>query len=136
MKRGQIRYRDWKDTGFPKWLQERMEDRGWNALRLSKEIGVVHSLITRWMTEQQRPSPESVLAVAHAFQIDEVEAMVAAGYLSPRREGAATADPPRTAELIRRLRATDLTHDRYQTLSLLLAGWAAADSQDTSERGE
>src|SRR5688500_18236680 len=135
VKKGQVRYRGWKDTGFPGWLRQRMKDRGWNALRLSKEVNVVPSLISRWMEEKQKPSPESVLAIAAALQVDDIEAMVAAGYLPPRQTDAAT-DDPRRQELLRKIGAIPLTAERYRTLNALLNMMLdTADSDDTSERG-
>jgi hypothetical protein len=59
VKKGSRRYKNWKHDGFPLWLQQRMEERGWNALRVATEIDVVPSLISRWMSGAQQPSPES-----------------------------------------------------------------------------
>jgi transcriptional regulator with XRE-family HTH domain len=117
MKPGQKRYADWKDTGFPRWLQERMAERGWNARRLATEIDVVPSLVSRWMTERQLPSDESLRSIAHAMHLPEVKVFQAAGRLSP--SGEATEDPKRS-ELLQKLGAVTLTHERYLTLNTLL----------------
>jgi transcriptional regulator with XRE-family HTH domain len=116
MKKGQRRYKNWKTEGFPLWLQQRMEERGWNALRLAKEIKVVPSLVSRWMSGYQRPSPESLTAIAEAMQLDEREVFTAAGHLSPRH----APNDPRREELHRKVDAAHLTHDRYLTLNTLL----------------
>jgi transcriptional regulator with XRE-family HTH domain len=116
MKKGQRRYTNWKSTGFPGWLQAKMAERGWNALRLAHEIDVVPSLVSRWMSATQIPSVESLKALAAAFQISEIEAMTAAGYLSPDE---VTTDP-RRLEILRRVSSVELTHERYLALNGLL----------------
>jgi transcriptional regulator with XRE-family HTH domain len=99
MRKGQRRYTNWKSEGFPGWLQAKMKAKGWNALRLAHEIDVVPSLVSRWMSATQIPSVESLKAIAQAFQISEIEAMTAAGYLSP----AEVSDDPRRLEILRRV---------------------------------
>jgi transcriptional regulator with XRE-family HTH domain len=116
MKKGQRRYTNWKSEGFPGWLQAKMKAKGWNALRLAHEIYVVPSLLSRWMSATQIPSVESLKALAAAFQISEIEAMTAAGYLSPDE---VTTDP-RRLELLRRVSSVELTHERYLALNGLL----------------
>lgn len=117
MKKGSRRYKNWKTEGFPGWLQQRMEERGWNALRLSREIGVVPSLVSRWMSDYQQPSPESLRAIAEAMQLSETEVLVAAGHLSAAE---APPDDPRRMELLRKMTAIALSHERYLTLNTLL----------------
>jgi transcriptional regulator with XRE-family HTH domain len=116
VKKGQRRYTNWKSTGFPGWLQAKMAERGWNALRLAHEIDVVPSLVSRWMSATQIPSVESLKAIAQAFQISEIEAMTAAGYLSPDE----VSDDPRRLELLRQLHEVELTQERYEMLSATL----------------
>jgi transcriptional regulator with XRE-family HTH domain len=116
VKKGQRRYKNWKREGFPGWLQAKMAERGWNALRLAHEIDVVPSLVSRWMSATQIPSVESLKAIAQAFQISEIEAMTAAGYLSPD----AVTDDPRRLELLRQLQDVVLTQERYEMLNATL----------------
>jgi transcriptional regulator with XRE-family HTH domain len=116
MRKGQRRYTNWKSEGFPGWLQAKMKAKGWNALRLAHEIDVVPSLVSRWMSATQIPSVESLKALAAAFQISEIEAMTAAGYLSP----AEVSDDPRRLEILRRVQLVELTHERYLALNGLL----------------
>jgi transcriptional regulator with XRE-family HTH domain len=117
MKRGGKRYANWKDTGFPRWLQERMAERGWNARRLATEIDVVPSLVSRWMSARQQPSPESLKSIARAMQLSELEVLQAAGHLSAQE---APSDDPRRSEILRKVEALELTHERYLTLNALL----------------
>ena len=129
MRKGNRRYKNWKDEGFPLWLQQRLEDRGWKAADLAPKIPVVPSLVSRWMDESQRPSPESVLKIADALGVDEVEAMIAAGYLSPR-PGEPGTDSPRLFELHKKLDASNLTDDRYRTIAAILNTWIEDQSSN------
>jgi transcriptional regulator with XRE-family HTH domain len=137
VKKGSRRYKNWKQDGFPLWLQQRMAERGWNALRVSQEIHVVPSLISRWMSGAQQPSPESLRSIARAMQLSELEVLRAAGHLSPDVTNAET-DDPRRAELHRKLDVLVLTHERYLTLNALLNMMAetppAPDRPETRDR--
>jgi transcriptional regulator with XRE-family HTH domain len=126
VRQGQRRYRDWKIREehreafpFPYWLYQRLQERGWNALRLSTEIGVVPSLVSRWMSATQKPRPESLQAIAQAMQLSEQEVYQAAGYLSTEE----AVDDPRKLELIRKIEALELTPERYATMNALLGAW-------------
>src|SRR5215217_6647803 len=112
MKPGQKRYADWKDTGFPRWLQERMAERGWTARRLATEIDVVPSLVSRWMSACQQPSPESLKSIARAMQLSELEVLEAAGHLSDLSAEDGPIGDPRRLEIMRKVEALDLTHER------------------------
>jgi transcriptional regulator with XRE-family HTH domain len=135
VRKGQRRYTNWKSEGFPGWLQAKMKAKGWNALRLAHEIDVVPSLVSRWMSATQIPSVESLKAIAQAFQISEVEAMTAAGYLSP----AEVSDDPRRLEILRRVSSVELTHERYLALNGLLNSMEQASASrpqvDPGENG-
>jgi transcriptional regulator with XRE-family HTH domain len=128
MKKGQRRYKNWKTGGFPGWLQTKMAERGWNALRLAHEIDVVPSLVSRWMSATQIPSVESLKAIADALQVSEVETLTAAGYLSPE----VVPDDPRRLELLRLLHEVELTQERYEMINGLLRVMAQAPAPQST----
>lgn len=125
MKKGNRRYKNWDNQGLALWLQQHMDARGWNAHRLSQEAGLsTASLISRWMDKRpevrQRAAPEQLKKIAKAFGIDEKEALIAGGYLSPEPETDETQTPdPRRAELHRRLDAIDLTTEVYLAIDAM-----------------
>lgn len=111
------RYANWKQDGFPRWLQARMMERNWNAHRLSKEMGVGPSIISRWMTGAVQPHDESLRAIACAMQLCEEDVFRAAGFLSSLDD---TPEDPRRLALIQKVGAITLTAERYFILSTLL----------------
>jgi transcriptional regulator with XRE-family HTH domain len=124
MRRGNVRYKNWKHEGFPQWLQDRMRDRGWNASDLARELDVVPSLVSRWMTERQQPSLESLKAIAQALHLSEHEVFMAAGHLQPLE----TDDDPRKQELIRKIMELELTEERYAVINNVLLSYSEARS--------
>ena len=38
MRKGTPRYKNWKREGFPLWLQQQMEEKGFNALTLAQQL--------------------------------------------------------------------------------------------------
>lgn len=45
-----------------------MDTKGVSAYKLSKEIGISESVISRWRSGEQSPSVSSLVKVAHYFQ--------------------------------------------------------------------
>jgi transcriptional regulator with XRE-family HTH domain len=116
-RKGRPRYANWLNTGFPRWLQDRLKERGWQAVDLAEAMQIQTSLISRWMAGTQRPSAQSARRIAEVMQLDEDEVLTEAGHRQPK----ATDDDPRRAELHRKLGLVELTNERYLTLNALLS---------------
>lgn len=126
MKKGTVRYKHWQQEGFPLWLQQQMDSRGWNASELARQIDVVPSLISRWMSGRQKPSIESLAAIADVFGFPREMVYREAGHLHPVEQGGRD---PRRDELMARLYAIDLTHERYLAISALFSAMATQNRQ-------
>lgn len=131
MRKGHGRYEKYVNEGFPGWLSERLVDRNWLIADLAKASGLTGSLISRWMSGRQQPSPESLLAVSQALHVDITEVLTQAGYLPPK----AQIKDPRRVELHRRLEHLELTHERYLALNALLVAMEAATAAQDRLRG-
>ena len=66
---------------FSRWLQGRMEERGWGVTRAARELGVNHGIVSQWLSGDRNPSPKSVSKVAKAFGAEVDDVMRAAGHL-------------------------------------------------------
>ena len=115
MLKGNVRYKNWKNEGFPLWLRQRMEERNLNASQLASKMGVVSSLISRWMTGAQRPNSSSVRKISEALGVDHKDTLIAAGYLPPDA-GTSVYEDPRRTDLIRIIRTLSLSDERYHII--------------------
>ena len=116
MRQGKPRYSDWLDEGFPLWLQQRLDERGWSITELARRMGTQTTLISRWMQGRQRPTAQSARLIAQVMKLDEDEVLTAAGLRGIKT----TDDDPRRAELLHKLGLVELTPERYLTLSAVL----------------
>ena len=48
---------------------------------ISERTGVDLSTVNRWFMRRQPPSARTVVQVAHAYEVNPIEALIAAGYL-------------------------------------------------------
>lgn len=70
-----------------------MERKSWSATRLAAEVGVTPSSVSRWMTQDARPTPDRVQASAEALGVSVVEAMLAAEIISEDELGVTRVAP-------------------------------------------
>lgn len=68
---------------FGKWLDEQLQQRGWEAQDLADRIGVGSGTVSRWRTgRRKRVPPEYLERIARAFDIDLDEVLYYAGQIS------------------------------------------------------
>lgn len=118
-RKGERRYKNWLNEGFPLWLQERLGERDWLAVDLAKKLAVDAGVISNYMSGKRSPDPKLLNRIADVMGVSDEEVFAAAGYL---REYEPSEDP-RQEELCNRLHGIDLTPERYATLSVLLESW-------------
>ena len=116
MKQGSPRYANWRQDGFPRWLQDQLRVADLSAADLAREMGIEPSLISRWMQGKQLPSAKMANRIAEALKISVDEVLTEAGLRPPLPTDA----DPRRAELLRKLSTLELTRERYLTLNALL----------------
>lgn len=114
-RRGQPNYSTWKTEGFPKWLRERLEERGWTQSDLARRTGVSHSIISRWGTENQDPGARSLVRLAEALDLPVTEVLIGAGILEQEPEA-----DPRLLEVWGKMKRMRLTQARYEALNQLV----------------
>jgi transcriptional regulator with XRE-family HTH domain len=66
--------------GFGQWLQREMAQRGLRIVDLSKLCGVSQPTISRWLSGQIRPLPDSLRGLADALGLPYAEVMHVSGY--------------------------------------------------------
>lgn len=76
-------------------IRDLLADRGWSHYKLAEKTGIPRPTITAIANDKRRPSAESFLKLAKAFDVDVEELFVAAGYVSEAR---ATYDQKQTPE--------------------------------------
>lgn len=103
---------------FTEWMHDKMLLNGWNYAEFARKAGVTQSMVSRWKDGSQ-PSPEILRRVAARLGEDFDDLLFMAGY----RKRPPSADPPRHAELIAKLRQVDLTRDRYLALLSIIETW-------------
>ena len=79
-------------TDFPKWLQERLDQRDMTQADLARKGGLTTATISRIMGGSRRPGPEACRAIALALEVKEEEVFRQAGLLSP--EAREPEEPP------------------------------------------
>lgn len=67
---------------FWKWLQEKLNERGWSPADLAREAGLERSHVYKLVSSayQQKPRRETVRRIAEVLGVPLSEAMRAAGY--------------------------------------------------------
>lgn len=129
-RKGQRRYKNWLNEGFPLWLQERLEERDWKAVDLADKLGVNSGVISNYMTGARNPEPKLLNRIADVLGVSDEEIFTAAGYL----RAMTLPDDPRRLELMRRIQMVELTPDRYAMLSSILASMPSVTHTE-SEKG-
>lgn len=69
---------------FSGWIQERLEEKGWSQAELARRSGLTRGGISNLLNNVRKPDAETCKALARAFGRPEEEALIAAGYLSPK----------------------------------------------------
>lgn len=67
----------------PRTWAEYVHSTGATRKEIATAAGVSPSIVSRWLSGENRPSAENVVAFARAFQLRPVEALMAADYLEP-----------------------------------------------------
>jgi transcriptional regulator with XRE-family HTH domain len=72
------------------WLQQELQQRGWNQAELARRSRLTTAQVSRIMTGEQRPGPASGQKLAHALHVPAEEVFRRAGLLprpSPQPPG-------------------------------------------------
>lgn len=80
---------------FPEWLQQQMDERGWDQATLSARSRLTNGAISHVLTGSRKAGVDFCIAVARAMGIPREDVFKARGWLSekPRPVVAADADP-------------------------------------------
>ncbi len=80
---------------FADWLQQELQNRGWNQAELARRSGITTAQVSRVMTGEQHPGPEVGRKIARALRIPPEEVFRRAGLLPPAQK-----QPEGTEELV------------------------------------
>ena len=72
---------NWKNLEIVKVLEEAMRVRELNRSSLSRELGITHVTVCRWLSGEDQPGPYSCLKVAKFLGISVGEVMSMAGHI-------------------------------------------------------
>ena len=67
---------------FKNWLKEKMEEKGWNQVKLAHESGVSQAAICRWLKGEREPDIETLQKVGHALNIPDWELFLITGIVN------------------------------------------------------
>lgn len=68
---------------FPDWLQAQLDDRGMTAYKLSKLSGKDQGVISRILSRERNPEPDTLIAIAKGLKLPVEVVLRAAGILPP-----------------------------------------------------
>ncbi len=90
------------EISFGTWLKDRINTVGTNQRQLALQIGASSGMMSNWIRDTRKPSPENCAKLAQALAVPEEEVLVRAGY---RRRKDTDPDPRRAAlvEMARQL---------------------------------
>ena len=77
---------------FIGWLQQELKTRGWDMAELARRGGITRSQISKLMSGERNPGPNTCSAIARAFHIPAEEVFRRAGVLPKSRKGSEGAD--------------------------------------------
>ena len=106
------------------WIWRELDERGWSARYLGRQLEVSYTHAARLANEEQPLTTEMCKRLATVFEMTEEDVMRKAGHLSPLPDGYDRLDEQRLVELYR---ALDL-EDRGQLLRF--AEFLVADRQE------
>jgi transcriptional regulator with XRE-family HTH domain len=84
-----------QQDSFGDWLQDELQQRGWNQAELARRSRITTAQISRIMTGEQHPGPTVCQKLARALHLPVEEVFRRAGFLPPVKE-----QPEGTAELL------------------------------------
>lgn len=110
---------------FVEWLQQQLQERGWDQSELARRGGIARSQVSRLMSGERRPGPTTCRAIARAFHMPVEEVFRRAGVLPRNRKVPAeleelqhyflelgTEDQQRVLIIVRALHETHSTKER------------------------
>ena len=100
-------------ANFSKWLQERLDERGWKPADLVK-AGIDSGFVSRLLTGERLPGVATIKKIADALNIPEVEVLRAMGKASPEP----ASDTPSLRELTSKF--AQLSDDDQETILKLV----------------
>lgn len=77
---------------FSTWLQEQLNERGWDQADLVRRSGVSQSQVSRIMTGTRNPGPETSKAIARALRLPPEDVLRQAGILPPKNASLSAGD--------------------------------------------
>jgi transcriptional regulator with XRE-family HTH domain len=69
------------ETTWARWLRERLRERGWQPIDITRRTGIASSQTSRWLDSPRLPDAASVRKVCAALNVPKVEGLIAAGIL-------------------------------------------------------
>lgn len=87
--------RDYSES-FGSFIKRKIAERGLNQRQAALRIGATSGMMSNWVNDSRKPSPEYVVKLAALLAVDVDEMMIRAGY-RPRRD---TDLHPKRAELL------------------------------------
>lgn len=68
---------------FSHWLHGQLLRRQWTAADLSRRLNMPSGTVSRWLSGERRPSPQSCDLLADAFQVNTDDVLALAGHRVP-----------------------------------------------------
>jgi transcriptional regulator with XRE-family HTH domain len=96
-----------EEIDFPRYLQAKLNDRGWTKAELARKADLAASMITRWLDGSTLPTIPAARRLADVLDTTVVDILVASGQLTPEegRQEAVRVDP---AELSNRVLVAEI----------------------------
>lgn len=107
----------WDPRPLREFFVETMRRNGWKQSDLARTMHTSGSVLGRWMSGENRPSPEKLRQAADGLRVDYDELLVRAGYREEHRG-------PRSrwhADLCAKLERVQLTQMQYELLDAQLS---------------
>jgi transcriptional regulator with XRE-family HTH domain len=103
---------------FSQWLSAQMEERGWSQADLAKAAGLTRTAVSQYINKKRtKPEPESMVAIARAFQVSPIEVFRVADLLPPGPSDDVTLDDWK--EILPRLSERDQKILKNMALNML-----------------
>lgn len=106
----------WDPRPLREFFQDVMQRNGWNMSELARLSHTSNSVLGRWMSGENRPTPEKLRQVADGLHVDYEQLLVRVGYRDEEQG-------PRSgmhADLCAKLERVQLTQMQYELLDAQL----------------